>query len=147
RSWSAAWSGWCSTTRCTGCRCRSSRSSTWPSSGRRRVVMVGAVKYLRSLLAARPWLRVALQAAVSAAILGLLVAVVWRGNVIAGLRLLHPGALALAAGLQGAAYVLNSYRWKLLLRGQGVRERFGRLTAHYFVGLFCSLSLPGTAGG
>jgi uncharacterized protein (TIRG00374 family) len=98
-------------------------------------------------LVARPLVRVAVRGLVSLTVIGLLVLVARRGDLAASLRGVRPQALALAVGLQVLAFVLNSYRWRLLLGSLGIRERLGRLTALYFIGQFCSLFLPTSAGG
>jgi uncharacterized protein (TIRG00374 family) len=95
----------------------------------------------------RRGLRLAVQAAVSVGLLALLAGLVRRGDLAAAFRAVRPGAVALAAGLFVAASVLNAVRWRLLLRRQGIEERLGRLSALYFVGQFCSLFLPTSAGG
>ena len=41
-------------------------------------------------------------------------------------RLLRPGALMLALGIQVVAFALNSWRWQQLLANTGIRERRGK---------------------
>jgi uncharacterized membrane protein YbhN (UPF0104 family) len=91
--------------------------------------------------------RVALQALVSAAVLIALLIAARRGDVLARLRELAPGAVVAAVGMQLAACALNGRRWQVLLGRLGVRERLGTLTALYLVGMFFSLFLPTSAGG
>jgi uncharacterized membrane protein YbhN (UPF0104 family) len=91
--------------------------------------------------------RVLLQALVSAAVLAVLLTAARRGDVLASLRELVPGAVAAAVGLQLAACVLNARRWQVLLGRLGVHERLGALTALYLIGQFFSLFLPTSAGG
>jgi uncharacterized membrane protein YbhN (UPF0104 family)/dTDP-glucose pyrophosphorylase len=100
-----------------------------------------------NFVAARRGVRVLLQALVSLGLLALLVGVALRHNLIGTFQVLQPGAIAAAAGLYGAAVVINSRRWQVLLRHVGVREPLGTLTAYYLVGLFFSLFLPTSAGG
>ena len=91
-------------------------------------------------------LRVALQAVVSVVLIVLLI-VLARGGWSDSLTTLEPADILLAAGLQAVAFVLNSFRWQLLLAQVGVRERLPRLTVLYFNGQFFSLFLPTSAGG
>jgi glycosyltransferase 2 family protein len=90
---------------------------------------------------------VLLQSAVSLALIGLLIGLIRRADVMASFRALQPGALALALGLQVVAFVLNSRRWQLLLSNAGINEPLADLTALYFIGHFFSLFLPTGAGG
>jgi uncharacterized membrane protein YbhN (UPF0104 family) len=96
---------------------------------------------------ARPGVRVLFQAVVSLVLVAVLVIVALRTQVFSTLATLQPGAVAWAAGLYVVACVFNSLRWQLLLRNGGVRERLGRLTALYFIGMFFTLFLPTTVGG
>ena len=95
----------------------------------------------------RPALRVVLQAAVSVALLAALILVARRGEVLASLKMLAPGAIAAAIGLQLAACLLSARRWQILLQRVRIREPLGRLTALYLIGMFFSLFLPTSAGG
>jgi hypothetical protein len=104
-------------------------------------------KQLYGFVSARAWLRVVLQAAVSLGLIVLLLGLVQRGNLLASLQMLRPGAIALAGALLFAGYLLNSLRWKLLLDNVQVYEPLARLARLYFVGMFCSLFLPTSAGG
>ena len=107
--------------------------------------MIAALRNIcRGVAGAR--LRIALQAVVSTALIGLLI-VLARGGWTNSLAALEPADIVLAGGLQALAFVLNSFRWQLLLAHVGVRERLPRLTALYFNGLFFSLFLPTSAGG
>jgi uncharacterized membrane protein YbhN (UPF0104 family) len=92
-------------------------------------------------------LRTSLQVGLSLALLALLVWLARQGNLLAAFRSIHPSALALAAGLYVAASILNSGRWQLLLRHQGIVESLRELGTLYFIGQFCSLFLPTAAGG
>jgi uncharacterized membrane protein YbhN (UPF0104 family) len=98
-------------------------------------------------LVGRRWLRIALQAAVSVGLIAALIVIARRDTVLQGLRNLHPGILLAAAGLQALGFVLNCWRWQILLRRAGIREGLGGLVATYFIGLFFSLFLPTSAGG
>jgi uncharacterized protein (TIRG00374 family) len=97
--------------------------------------------------AARPGVRVLLQALVSLALVAVLVIVALRTQAFATLATLQPAAVAWATGMFVVGCVFNSLRWQLLLRNVGVREPLGRLTALYFIGLFFTLFLPTSAGG
>jgi uncharacterized protein (TIRG00374 family) len=95
----------------------------------------------------RPWVRVLVQAIVSLALIGVLVVAARSANLAASLRSIQPITIAIAAGLQILAIVLNSRRWQLLLANVGIRERLFRLVPLYFIGMFCSLFLPTGTGG
>lgn len=97
--------------------------------------------------ASRPRVRLAVQALVSLSLIAALISAAQGGAVRDSLKLLRPETLALAAGLQVAAFILNSWRWQLLLRHLQIRESLIRLTDLYFIGSFCSLFLPSSAGG
>lgn len=109
--------------------------------------MIAALRNACRSAASRPRLRVALQAAVSAGLVGLLVALARRGELAVSLAALRAADVALAGGLLALAYALNGWRWQLLLAHVGVRERLPRLVELYFIGVFFSLFLPTSAGG
>jgi len=90
---------------------------------------------------------VLIQSAVSLALIGLLVGLGSRADLLTSFRALQLGTLALALGLQVIAFVLNSRRWQLLLSNAGIKQRLGELAALYFIGQFFSLFLPTGAGG
>ncbi len=109
--------------------------------------MIAQLKRGTGLLIGRPAARLALQAIVSLTLVAILVIVARRSNMLESLRAIRPETLAFAAGLQAIAYVINSFRWQLLLHNAGVRERLGNLVMLYFIGQFFSLFLPTGAGG
>jgi uncharacterized protein (TIRG00374 family) len=102
---------------------------------------------VHSSVAARPAVRVLLQATVSLVLIALLLGVAQRTDLVASLQLLQPGAIALAVSLYLAIFVFNSRRWQVLLGFVGIRERLDRLTALYLIGQFFSMFLPTTVGG
>src|SRR5262245_16807884 len=77
-------------------------------------------------IAKRSWVRVLVQALVSLGLIGVLVVAVQSTNLLASFRAIQPSAIALAAGLQILAFVLNSLRWQLLLANGGIAERLPR---------------------
>jgi uncharacterized protein (TIRG00374 family) len=109
--------------------------------------VIAGIKQAVGALNRRPRLRVALQALVSVAILGVLVEAAQSGAVGESLHLLRPTTLVVAVSLQIAAFAINSRRWQLLLRHVGIRESLRGLTSLYFIGSFVSLFLPSSAGG
>ncbi len=109
--------------------------------------MIAALQRAAGALGRRPRLRVALQALVSVALLGLLVEAAQFGAVGESLHLLRPTTLIAAAALQVAAFAVNSRRWQLLLRHLTIRQPLAGLTSLYFIGSFFSLFLPSSAGG
>ncbi len=58
-----------------------------------------------------------------------------------------PGLIAVALFLHIPGYVVSSWRWKLLLRGQGADVPVSRLFRLYLVGTFFNNFLPTTIGG
>jgi uncharacterized protein (TIRG00374 family) len=109
--------------------------------------VIAIVKRGWRFLAARPLVRVFLQAAVSLALIGILAGAARQANLAASFATLRPGAIAVAAALQVLAFVLNSRRWQLLLANAGVEQRLADLTSLYFIGQFFSLFLPTGTGG
>ena len=92
-------------------------------------------------------IRIIAQTAVSIALIVLLMRIAMKGNLSATFGLIRPRILLLAAGLYLAACSLNARRWQLLLRYLGINESLSRLNSLYFIGNFCSLFLPTSAGG
>jgi uncharacterized membrane protein YbhN (UPF0104 family) len=109
--------------------------------------VIAIVKRGYGFLAARPLLRIGLQAAVSLALIVLLVIAARQNNVIASFATIRPGAVIGALALQMLAFVLNSKRWQLLLANAGVEQKLGDLASLYFIGQFFSLFLPTGTGG
>jgi glycosyltransferase 2 family protein len=95
----------------------------------------------------RRLVRLAVQTAVSVALVAVLIYLARQGNVLGSLGSIPPVLLAAAAALQLAACVLNSRRWQLLLRWLDVDQRLRDLTSLYFIGQFFSLFLPTGVGG
>jgi glycosyltransferase 2 family protein len=109
--------------------------------------VIAIVKRSYGFLAARPLLRVGLQATVSLALIVLLVVAARQTNLIASFAMIQPGAIVAALALQLLAFVLNSKRWQLLLSNAGVEQKLGNLASLYFIGQFFSLFLPTGTGG
>jgi len=96
---------------------------------------------------ARPSAAALLRAGVSLALIAVLVVVAVRQHVLQSVRAVPASAVIEAALAVGVAWVINSFRWKLLLRVAGVNEPAGRLISLYFLGMFFSQLLPTGAGG
>jgi glycosyltransferase 2 family protein len=109
--------------------------------------VIAIIKRGYGFLAARPLLRVGLQAAVSLALIVILIVAVRQTNLIASFATLQPGAIVAALALLLVAFVLNSKRWQLLLANAGVKQKLGDLVSLYFIGQFFSLFLPTGTGG
>ncbi len=58
-----------------------------------------------------------------------------------------PHLLALALILQGLAFTIGFYRWKLLLDVQGIRLRFIAIAQLSMIGVFFNLVIPGAVSG
>src|SRR5258706_5862580 len=109
--------------------------------------MIAVLKRIYNALRTRRLLRVLLQSLVSLALIGVLLSLARRADLLASFRALQPGALVFALALQVVAFVLNSRRWQLLLVNVGISERLVDLVTLYFIGQFFSLFLPTGTGG
>jgi uncharacterized membrane protein YbhN (UPF0104 family) len=89
----------------------------------------------------------ALRAAVSGALIGVLIYVAVRQHVWQHLKTASPQWVGIGAMLLALAWVVNSFRWGLLLRAAGVAAGAGELISLYFIGMFFSQLLPTGAGG
>jgi uncharacterized membrane protein YbhN (UPF0104 family) len=75
-----------------------------------------------------------------------LAVVIWRlgtGPFLDGLRSVHGGALAAAAGITVLTTVCYAWRWKTVARGLGVDLSLGAAVAAYYRSLFLNVTLPG----
>jgi uncharacterized protein (TIRG00374 family) len=92
-------------------------------------------------------LRVALEAAVSAAVLA---ALVWWSDparIVDALAGTHAGWLGAAAAVNTATVWLMAWRWQLLAATKGMRPGIGWMTRTTFVALFLGQFLPTAVGG
>jgi uncharacterized membrane protein YbhN (UPF0104 family) len=92
-------------------------------------------------------LRLLAQVLVSAVLVGILLSNGILDALATAWDHIGAGDLALACGCFALATLLSSRRWQVLLRAHGIREPLPRLVELYWVGLFCSLFLPTSAGG
>jgi glycosyltransferase 2 family protein len=95
----------------------------------------------------RTYLRIALQAAVSLAIAGILVWTIRGSNFSDTISRLQLRDIAAAICLFGIACLLIAARWRLLLRSYRIHANLSYLYQLYLKGLFFSLFLPSSAGG
>ncbi len=75
-----------------------------------------------------------------------LAVVMWRlgtGPFLDGLRSVHGGALAAAAGITVVTTVAYAWRWKTVARGLGVDLSLPAAVAAYYRSLFLNVTLPG----
>jgi glycosyltransferase 2 family protein len=91
--------------------------------------------------------RVSVQVVVSVALLYLLVRAAPQHSLAAAWHAVGWQTLLLTCGCYVLATLTSTRRWQLLLRHHGIDENLLRLTEIYFIGLFCSLFLPTSAGG
>jgi uncharacterized protein (TIRG00374 family) len=91
-------------------------------------------------------LRVALEAVVSAVVLGVLLWMSHPGEIWRALSALHPGWFALAVAVNAATVVLMAWRWMLLLDDE-LNPGLGWLVRTSFVALFAGQFLPTAIGG
>jgi glycosyltransferase 2 family protein len=109
--------------------------------------MIATARKLIALGSRNRSARVLVQALVSLALLGLLLHAAPQDSLAAAWEAVGWHTLLLACGFYMLASIISVRRWQILLRGQGVNENMLRLTEIYFIGLFCSLFLPTSAGG
>jgi uncharacterized membrane protein YbhN (UPF0104 family) len=79
-----------------------------------------------------------------------LAVLVWRlgtGPFIHGVRTIHGGPLAAAAGITALATVCSAWRWKTVARGLGVDLPLPVAVAAYYRSLFLNVTLPGGVVG
>jgi len=88
-----------------------------------------------------------IQIAVSAVLIALLLYLAHRHHVWTQIAREPRWAIAAAAGLICIDWVINSFRWNLLLRVAGVVEKQRTLTCLYFIATFCTQLLPTGTGG
>ncbi|HEX6212436.1 MAG TPA: lysylphosphatidylglycerol synthase transmembrane domain-containing protein [Methylomirabilota bacterium] len=69
------------------------------------------------------------------------------GAILARLRGVRLEFLAAGVLLYGGGQLLSTWRWQLLQQAVGLRVRFLRLAAFYFIGMFFNLFLPTIVGG
>ena len=93
----------------------------------------------------RLWL--ILKLTVSLALLGLLLGRVDRAQVAALLLEANPMLLGLAFAATVVAWLLNTYKWRQLLRALGHQLAYRDLLALNYIGVFYSLVLPGQVSG
>lgn len=95
----------------------------------------------------RPWGRLALRLLGSAAILGVLLALIPIGELRAALGRVPPavwgGALLIYLGL----HLIGVSKWRLLMNGAGAGLSVGDTIRCYYYGLFGNLFLPSIVGG
>jgi uncharacterized membrane protein YbhN (UPF0104 family) len=75
---------------------------------------------------------------------------VWRvgtGPFLAGLRTVHGGALAAAAGIAVLTTVCCAWRWKVVAAGLGLDLSLREAVAAYYRSLFLNVTLPGGVVG
>lgn len=98
-------------------------------------------------LQTRDWLRVALRAGASLAILALLLAVLPRERVWAAMRSVPPALwLAVLAGYM-AGHVLGVIKYRMMVNLAGAELSYPQAAQCYFGGLFGTLFLPSIVGG
>ena len=88
-----------------------------------------------------------LKAGVSVALLALLFSKVDVPRLWQVGRTAAPGWLLAALALHLLMILVSAWRWGLLLRAQGVRHAFGRLTSSFLVATFFNNFLPSNIGG
>jgi uncharacterized protein (TIRG00374 family) len=96
---------------------------------------------------AKYYLRLAVQAVVSVALLAVLGWLAVRYDVTTSLRVIDAGDVALATAALVIACLINSLRWRLLLNNAGVVRPLHDLAGLYFIGMFFSTFLPTGTGG
>lgn len=95
----------------------------------------------------KPWLPTALKCSVSAFLLYWVLHSTNLVEILATVRSANLFLLAQALLVYFAGYLVRAYRWRLLLRLQGVKASIPFLYKSYMVGIFFSNFLPSTVGG
>ncbi|MDD5556197.1 MAG: lysylphosphatidylglycerol synthase transmembrane domain-containing protein [bacterium] len=97
---------------------------------------------------ARAMLLTAAKVALAAAIISF---ILWKKvdprAFAANLRGLSRGGLIACAGIYGAILLLNAWRWRLLIRCQGIGARYRAVLEYFFIGLFFNNIMFGSMGG
>lgn len=70
----------------------------------------------------------------------------WRAS-LAILAAASPTYVAFACLAGTASILVSSWRWRVILRGNGLRPPFGLLLRYYWIGRFFGHFLPGAVGG
>lgn len=104
------------------------------------------IRIIQTVLSRRS-IRIFIQVLISIVILLVLFRIVQSQHVFEQLRSISPIALVCALVLYMLGFIMNTYRWRLMLDHLGVHERFRVLYELYMIGLFCSLFLPTGNGG
>jgi uncharacterized protein (TIRG00374 family) len=91
--------------------------------------------------------RLVCQAVVSAVLIVWLLRIAPQQELIKAWHAVGWRTLLAACACYVVATLLSVHRWQLLLRNVNIKEDAVRLTEVYFIGLFCSLFLPTSAGG
>ena len=68
-------------------------------------------------------------------------------NLLAQLRSVRPGLLAVSTAVFFVSVVMGAYQWHRLLRAGGIDLTFGKTFEVYFVGIFFNNFLPAGVGG
>jgi uncharacterized membrane protein YbhN (UPF0104 family) len=68
-------------------------------------------------------------------------------DILAVLRTIKPGWVALAFSLHAVGLLISAYRWQILARAQGDEVPLGFLVKSYLVGQFFNIFLPTRFGG
>lgn len=92
-------------------------------------------------------LRLLLKVAASVILLFAVVLRVDLASAVASVARGDPALILLATALSFAAWLLNSYKWKLLLQGHGRIVPYRELARLSFVGNFYNFLIPGQVGG
>jgi uncharacterized membrane protein YbhN (UPF0104 family) len=95
----------------------------------------------------RPAVKVSLRAAVSIALLALLLCRLDLDQLLDDVRRLSPAFVLFAWAYYAGCQLLSAYRWQLLLKAQDIHVPLGRLFSFYMAGMFLNNFMPGAVGG
>jgi len=97
--------------------------------------------------AGHPYLGFAIRAAAGVALITFLIRRAGGRTIVSLLMRERPAYFVAATALFIAGQTMSAYRWQLLAAIVGLRGRFRRFLAYYFIGVFTNLFLPGLVGG
>jgi glycosyltransferase 2 family protein len=97
--------------------------------------------------AGHPYLGFAIRAAAGVGLIAFLIRKAGGRTIVSLLMRERPAYFAAAIVLYVAGQAMSAYRWQLLAAIVGLRGKFRRFLAYYFIGMFTNLFLPGLVGG
>lgn len=95
----------------------------------------------------KKWLWLGVRFVISVGALAYIATQTKLSDLVENVRGLRPGLLALAFGIYQVSILLRTLRWRMLLRGHGIRISFLKLLRLVYTGLFFNTFLPSSLSG